>query len=340
MASSLNVLVFPEDLRSDENKFRTVTFSALASPNANKDKDKSIQGASQELVKTFVEKLSSVSDIASYLQKDNMTLSSQVSLPYPNNISDSQDHSWNKENGFLSTAISGGIGAIAEGVGGALGKFADKFTEGKGLKKLASGVVGDTSADTMIGQFANFNGIRKPMIDPGLFQNYTGSNPRNFVMSYTFIPNNAKEAQKIKEIILWFKMYSSPTLVSGSAVMLAPYCFNIDFGSNPYISEMFNMKCAVITNMQVEYGADGGFQLFQDGFPKQINMTLNFAESELTYANAYGADEQNVSNETSNDLQKIPESATPREAINIAQANDQAMMNALNAPYGTFPDEV
>lgn len=316
MSQSLDVLVFPENLRSDENKFRTVTFSALASPNANKNKDKSLQGAVQETVKEITEALTPISDIASYLKNDNMTLTSQVSLPYPNNISDNQDHSWNRENGFISGAISGGLGALAKGLGGKLDKFANKFTSTKKLKGVVKGVVGDVSADTRIGQFANYAGIRKPVLDPGLFQNYTGSNPRNFVMAYTFMPNNSKEAQKIKEIILWFKKYSSPTLVTGSAVMLAPYCFNIDFGSNPYISEMFNMKCAVITNLQVDYGADGSFQLFQDGFPKQINLTMNFAESELTYSNSYGGESQNVSNESGNDVNSQPQSATPRSAVN------------------------
>lgn len=313
MQASLTPLVFPEDLRNDENKFRTVTFSALASPNANKNKDKSIMQSTIEQVKEYANKLGTESNLVSYLTNDNMTLQSQVSLPYPNNISDSQEHSWNRENSFMKTALSNVGGLLTSG----LGTLASSFAAGKGLKSVASKVTGNISFDTGLGQFTNYAGIRKPLIDPGLFQNYTGSNPRTFTMVYTFIPNNSKEAQKIKEIILWFKMYSSPTLVPNSAVMLSPYCFNLDFGSNPYISEMFNMKCAVITNIQVDYGSDGNMQLFQDGFPKQINLTMTFSEAELTYANAYGAQEQTVSNESGSDINSNPSSATPSQPKNI-----------------------
>lgn len=322
--SSLTQIVFPENLRNDENKFRIVTFSALETPNSSKNKDKAIQEASTEYIKKYY----SLADanLVPYLKKDNMSIQSQVVLPYPNVISDSQEHSWNKENGFVKSLISG-VGNLATGMAS---EAIEKFQGGKKLKSIASTVTGDMSVDTGIGQLSNYIGVRKPMTDSGIFQNYTGSNPRNFTMAYTFIPNNSKEAQKIKEIILWFKMYSSPTLKATSAIMLAPYCFNIDFGSNPYISEMFNMKCAVITNLQVEYGSDGSFQLFQDGFPKQINLSISFAESELTYANAYGAQEQTVANEGGSDINSNPQSATPSQAKNVDIESLQNLDNYYN----------
>ena len=130
-------------------------------------------------------------------------------------------------------------------------------------------------------------GARKAVIDPGYFQNYNGSTPRSFTMAYTLVPQSQKEAQTIKDIILWFKQYSSPTFVSNSPLMGAPFVFNISFAGNQYISDMFKMDKCVLTGISVDYASDGSFMLYKDGFPKQIGLTLNFAEAELKYAQDY-----------------------------------------------------
>ena len=48
------------------------------------------------------------------------------------------------------------------------------------------------------------------MLNPGYFQNYTGSGLRNFNFSYDFIPKNSDEALQITKIVQAFKQYSSP----------------------------------------------------------------------------------------------------------------------------------
>ena len=130
-------------------------------------------------------------------------------------------------------------------------------------------------------------GVRKAVIDPGYFQNYTGSTPRTFTMAYTLVPQSQKEAQTIKDIILWFKQYSSPTFVENTPLMGAPFVFNISFAGNQYITDMFKMDKCVLTGISVDYASDGSFMLFKDGFPKQIGLALNFAEVELKYAQEY-----------------------------------------------------
>ena len=106
-------------------------------------------------------------------------------------------------------------------------------------------------------------------------------------MAYTLVPQSQKEAQTIKDIILWFKQYSSPTFVPNSPLMGAPFIFNISFAGNQYISDMFKMDKCVLTGISVDYASDGAFMLYKDGFPKQIGLALNFAEVELKYAQDY-----------------------------------------------------
>ena len=106
-------------------------------------------------------------------------------------------------------------------------------------------------------------------------------------MAYTLVPQSQKEAQTIKDIILWFKQYSSPTFVPNTPLMGAPFIFNISFAGNQYISDMFKMDKCVLTGISVDYASDGAFMLYKDGFPKQIGLALNFAEVELKYAQDY-----------------------------------------------------
>jgi len=106
-------------------------------------------------------------------------------------------------------------------------------------------------------------------------------------MAYTLVPQSQKEAQTVKDIILWFKQYSSPTFVENTPLMGAPFIFNISFAGNQYITDMFKMDKCVLTGISVDYASDGSFMLFKDGFPKQIGLALNFAEVELKYSQEY-----------------------------------------------------
>ncbi len=208
---------------------------------------------------------------------DGFNLDSSVTLPYPISLSDNQNHNWENTEGLLaqlSNNILSTSGESLSNVGGKGGKIA-----------LLKKVVGD--GKKFYSAVANAAGVRKAIIDPGYFQNYNGSTPRSFTMAYTLVPQSQKEAQTIKDIILWFKQYSSPTFVPNTPLMGAPFIFNISFAGNQYISDMFKMDKCVLTGISVDYASDGAFMLYKDGFPKQIGLALNFAEVELKYAQDY-----------------------------------------------------
>ena len=124
-------------------------------------------------------------------------------------------------------------------------------------------------------------------------------------MAYTLVPQSQHDAQTIKDIILWFKQYSSPTFISGSPLMGAPFLFNISFAGNAYLSDMFKMDKCVLTGISVDYASDGAFMLYKDGFPKQIGLALNFAEVELKYAQDYAGLPKDVTEDRRNTLNDI-----------------------------------
>ena len=175
-------------------------------------------------------------------------------LPLPNEFLDSQNHNWQADQSLLS-------------------EFANK-------------IPGYSTVNSVTANAAHYFGFRKPMVDPGLFQNYTGSTPRGFSMNFDFIPNNELEAKNIMNIILNLKKFSLPRAVIDGVTLLAPFTFEIELG-NDWLKKLINMNDVVITGITTNYGADGGMQMFSNGVPKHITLQLDFAERSLIPSQFY-----------------------------------------------------
>lgn len=174
-----------------------------------------------------------------------------IALPLPNELSDSNSHSWNEESGVMGTVTGG----------------------------MMTKEVGGVSVSKAIGAFSNTFGSRKILTNPGYFQNYEGTQLRTFDFSFDFMPSNPVEAKEIMEIISIFKTASLPSLHPGGVTMEAPYYFYIDI-SNEWISNMIKMQGVVIKNVDLTYG-EGNLDLFPDGTPKLIRMKLQVAERRM-----------------------------------------------------------
>lgn len=187
-----------------------------------------------------------------------------VCLPLPNELLDQQSHRWEMETGTL-------------------GQLAGSFIDG-----LAVGKVG---VNKVLGEASMSFGFRKPMVDPGMFQNYGGSAPRNFNFSFDFIPNNSEEALSIMNIILNLKKFSLPRSIVSGVSLLAPFIFEIEIG-NENMRKLLNMNDVVMTEIGVNYGADGNMQMFSNGMPKYITLSLAFAERSLVTSEYYDSVEE------------------------------------------------
>lgn len=201
--------------------------------------------------------------------QQKLTTEAAITLPLPNELSDSQSHEWKQESG----AITDGLAEILKGVGDAV------VGEGN-TQQIFNGIA------TPLKYQAQRAGIRKPLLDPNYFQNYEGSTPRSFTLSFDFMPDNQEEAQMIKEIILKIKQYSSPSLSCGGVSLLSPYFWDLYLG-NDSIMDLLRLDTLVCKSVNVTYGAEGQMQLFADGFPKYIKMSLSMQEATMTYADNY-----------------------------------------------------
>ena len=190
-----------------------------------------------------------------------------LALPIPNSLSDSLGHSWEKDTGVAS-------------------KLKD-FIAGK--DSLIGKVTGGMSS--ALGNISDSTGIRKPMVDPAFFQNYTGSELRTFRLSFDLVPNNKHESKNIIKIIKALKKYSSPEIVIASALMLAPHFFDIEFG-NDTVDTLMGIKGVVLTNIEVNYGASGQMAYVgNDGMIKHTSLALTFAERRLSTAEQWDINE-------------------------------------------------
>ena len=263
---ALTKLIFPPFLSNEAYKTRQVSFQPMTRDIDHNSAESSLKDRSNQ--NEVDELLGIAGSTITGFQIDGI-----IVLPLPGEISDSQSHSWNEEEGILSKGLDG------------IMKKVTSFLQNSDLK--GDNALGSLLENKDYATSYAFHkaGLRKPLTDPGMFQSYKGSNPRSFSMSFSLIPNSAEEAELIRQIIIAFKKYSSPNIGLNNTTMIAPYYWHVTF-ENPAINSMFRMDCVVITNVSVDYG-EGDMQLFVDGFPKMVKLTLSMQEARLTYAENY-----------------------------------------------------
>lgn len=188
------------------------------------------------------------------------------SLPVPNEFTDTQTHNWETEEGIIGQTLG---------------------------NVFKSEIAGGLSIDTVMGKVSNMTGIRKPLIDPGYFQNYKGTEPREFTFSWDLIPNSREEADNILRILKNLKKYTLPESSVNHVLLLSPYSFEINFQNTIY-NEIINMADVVCSSMNITYSAEGTVQLLPDGMPKYIRLEMTFMERKTITADEYKDSEESL----------------------------------------------
>lgn len=221
-----------------------------------------------------------------------------IVLPLPNELMDQQNHAWEAETSVISTAVNSVLNSAIAQVGKeSQTNFNEKqFGEGaskilgtasnisKKFDKMLKGLAG--ASPKILANASSALGFRKPLVDPGWFANYSGTRPRFFNFSFDLIPNNAAEAENILNIILNLKKFSLPRTVVNGVALLSPYTFEIKFG-NSKIERLINMSNVVLNNMDVNYSADGNMQMFPNGMPTYIRLSMQFMEANVVTSEFY-----------------------------------------------------
>ncbi len=263
------VITFPAYLNDDAYKNRHLSINVKLAPE--------MSGDYKEVIKKVLSDGKEMADTISKNSKSNTGLEEnhksikkyrnkmrtgvtilKLVLPLPNELNDSQSHTWNKESGVISTLS----------------------------KKITDLSLGGVSVSTAVGSLADSFGIRKPMADPGYFQNYEGSEPRTFTLSFDLIPESAIEMKNMMDIIKYLKQYSLPAGTMDGVSIVAPHFFDISI-SNKYIDDLTDIKGVVLTNMTIDWGADGAMQYLPDGSPKHTKLTLSFTERRMRTSAMY-----------------------------------------------------
>jgi hypothetical protein len=222
-----------------------------------------------------------------------------ITLPLPNELNDVQAHTWETENGIVSTMLGSMLDTAKNAAKGNLqpngsasegaGSIEKKIVGGAhAVLSKANGVVDAVvnSSGKIIANASSAMGFRKPLVDPGFFANYQGTRPRVFNMSFDFIPNNENEANNILNIIINLKKFSLPTTAVNGVMLMAPYTFEIIFG-NKRLERLINLSNVALQSLEVNYSADGTMQMFGNGMPKYIRVSMQFLECNVVTSEFY-----------------------------------------------------
>ena len=78
--------------------------------------------------------------------------------------------------------------------------------------------------------------------------------------------------------------------LTSQAIMLSPCTWEI-FVCNPTINKLMSFHKCVCTNVSVTYGDSEKVSMYYDGMPKQVSLSLDFAECQLQFSESYGDSE-------------------------------------------------
>ena len=264
--------LYPEDVFSADNYMRSI-FIIVKENNlsVSKNADEIVEEAkrlyaeftdifnkfAQSTIASDRERQQNFTSRIKKLRGSNIKTIYGVGLPLPNELTDSQSHNWNQETGAVKD--------IADGLSG-------NPIVGTGLKALK--------------QLASNSGVRKPLVDPGYFQDYTGSDLREFTFNWDFIPESSDEAESIMSIVYNLKKFSLPTSTLNNLALRSPFLFDITF-PNPRLNNIVGMNDVVCKSIEVNYSADGSLQFYPDGMTKYMRLSMTFAERKLVTGDLY-----------------------------------------------------
>lgn len=241
---------------------------------------------------------------------DNGTVQCLIVLPTPASLNDSVSHNWSASTVFDA----------ADGIGSMLSNV-----KGVNLVGAFSNVVSRVNNSPAYGYLSTAFGFRKKMVNPGYFQNYTGSSLRSFMLDYIFQPRSREEALTVIDIITAFKKYSSPNITkeledksdtaetdspissiismvkentqtirndissflktSDSKFWMKQPCYWKILFGNKYLNDLVKLRNVVITNLQVDYGDN--VETFKDGIPKVFRLSISISEVDIVDENQY-----------------------------------------------------
>ena len=218
----------------------------------------------------------------------------------------------------ISTGFRGQWGGknltnFASGVLQAAG--ADGFDKVKNSTKVLANAIGNVSyiagaqaistfvQSTGGDQLSNdevFGAVSGAILNPNSELLFSGIDMRNFVLNFKLVPRDAKEAAAVNSIVGHFKKATLPSRVpdrifgNDSSIKRnfigAPKLVRVSFmsGENEH-PHLPRYKMCALTQIDVNYTPDGVYATYEGGQPVAIQMSLNFQETKIVFADEVNA---------------------------------------------------
>lgn len=166
--------------------------------------------------------------------------------------------------------------------------------------KVIREFVQNTSGDSLSNDDI-FGAISGAILNPNTELLFSGVDMRNFQLNFKLVPRDAKEAAMCNAIVGHFKKASLPDRVpekifgnSNGDVKKnfigAPKLVRVSFmsGSDEH-PQLPKFKMCALTQVDVNYTPDGVYATYVGGQPVAMNLTLNFQETKICFADEVNA---------------------------------------------------
>lgn len=272
-----NQLVYPQDLLDEGHKsyimfhINTITGSTI-----KKSQQKSVENASE--VGSVIKMLTGTQTGSIHKEasvKGGMKRSKVwIKLYMPENVTSAMQHNWE------TTEI--GVAARLVDFGGKVkdSDWGSAYEQASEAMKDTVARMGQTMSPMQLKDLKDLQ--NRTLTNPYMEVLYKGTEHRTHSFEFKFTPKNEIESKTVKEIIETFKYYSAPEFKDGNESQLVyPSTFDIVFmlGANehPFIAQA---STSALTNIEVDYTAEGKFATIKDGTPVSVKVSLNFTELE------------------------------------------------------------
>jgi len=238
------------------------------------------------------------------LQPQNYkTLTNSIILPIPSNIQDQDGNSVDYSDASLDGLTAQVFSAI--NITGEIKTFkqvTDKLTDV--LEKTGDVITGDDSrkvltksiaaeaANMPFGGNLTVNQIlareSSEILNPNMELLFNGVNLRSFKFSFKMTPRDNTEAKEIRSIFKTLKTEMAPGGSRGDIFLTTPNVFQLSYRKGPDIHPYLNLfKQCFLTDMTVNYTAEGVYATYSDGSPVSYTLDLGFKEIEPVYRGDY-----------------------------------------------------
>ena len=182
------------------------------------------------------------------------------------------------------------LDGLATGVANAVDRL-PALTGSAAIRKGIQKITGDSLSNDDV-----FGAISGAILNPNTELLFSGHDMRNFQLNFKMVPRNGNESVEIQEICKVFKMCTLPSKNPGkifaatnqgltAGFIGVPNLCKVSFmkGSGPHPALPVYKICAV-TQIDVNYAPDGAYATYSDGSPVAIQLSINFQETKLVFA--------------------------------------------------------